>query len=144
MLQVLHSKAWHRSWTSAISCKTSCIWMSNVSPLLTISSKCLADSWFSPSNFFKLANWNETNITWNYRNDTCYIMYNALDFTLILYFARGRHIVNKSNVFCYFFRPGNHIATIFGVYYLSTCKVVQCFSYFGHYSIKSLNVSNKF
>jgi len=33
-------------------------------------------------------------------------MYNAQDFVQILYFAGGVHIINKNNVFHYFFLSG--------------------------------------
>jgi len=36
-------------------------------------------------------------------------MYNALDFTYILYFAGGLHVINKNNMFHSFFRRENHI-----------------------------------
>jgi hypothetical protein len=51
-------------------------------------------------------------------------MHYVLDFVQIL-FAVGVPIINENNVFdSFFFRPGNHMTTIFGVYYC------QIFLYF--------------
>jgi hypothetical protein len=36
----------------------------------------------------------------------------------------------KNNALYSFFGQANHTSTIFGVYYLSTCKIVKCFSHF--------------
>jgi hypothetical protein len=44
-------------------------------------------------------------------------MHNALDFDQILYFAGWVCIINEKNMFHSFFRLGNHMSTIFGVYY---------------------------
>jgi hypothetical protein len=46
-----------------------------------------------------------------------FLMHNALDFVQILYFAGWVCIINEKNMFHSFFRLGNHMSTIFGVYY---------------------------
>jgi hypothetical protein len=50
-------------------------------------------------------------------------VHNALDFTLILYFAGGVCIINKNNVFHSFFQTGKSHVRHFGCLLLSTCKV---------------------
>ena len=73
-------------------------------------------------------------------------MYNAQDFAQILYIAGGVCIINKNNVFHSFFRTGNHMSAIFGVYYCQHAKlnIFIFLNLFGHYSTKSLNTSNTF